>query len=175
MMLIDGDIKYLEEYKKAYKLMVEKYKEGLIRKHNIIFKNPDEINIIEMMMNNRDRSKLPPKYVPSYDYFFVDDGRLLGIIQIRIELTSGLLQYGGNIGYAVNPMYWKRGYGTKILELGLRKAKELGIEKEVLITCDDNNVGSYKIIEKNGGILENKVINKDGDEEFITRRYWIKL
>ena len=55
-------------------------------------------------------------------------------------------------------------------ELTLVKIKEKGLKK-VLITCDDKNVASYKIIEKNGGQLENKV----ADEGRITRRYWIDL
>ena len=42
------------------------------------------------------------------------------------------------------------------------------------LTCDDDNIGSSKIIESNGGKLENKVENKDCDEVFLTRRYWIK-
>ena len=36
------------------------------------------------------------------------------------------------------------------------------------------NVGSYKIIESNGGILENKIENEDAGEKFLTRRYWIE-
>ena len=61
------------------------------------------------------------------------------------------------------------------LKLGLEKAKEIGLKDKVLITCDDDNIGSYKIIEKNGGILENKIENTDDDEVFLTRRYWVKL
>lgn len=53
----------------------------------------------------------------------------------------------------------EKGYGTLLLKLGLEKAKELGLKDKVLIICDDDNIGSYKIIEKNGGILENKVEN----------------
>ena len=43
------------------------------------------------------------------------------------------------------------------------------------MTCDDDNIGSSKVIENNGGILENKVENEDGDETFLTRRYWINI
>ena len=38
----------------------------------------------------------------------------------------------------------------------------------------NDNIGSYKIIEANGGQLENKVENEDCGEKFLTRRYWIK-
>ena len=32
-----------------------------------------------------------------------------------------------------------------------------------------------KLIEANGGILEDKVMNTLADETFLTRRYWIKM
>ena len=40
----------------------------------------------------------------------------------------------------------------------------------VLVTCDDDNVGSATIIERAGGILENLVASESGTQ---TRRYWI--
>jgi len=171
--LIDADKKYLDEYKIAYKEAVKKVNEGIIKKHDLMFLNPDEIDIIQHMMDNRDKTKLKPSYVPSYDYFAVDGDKFIGIIHIRVSLTPALLNYGGHIGYGINPLYWKKGYGTKLLELGLEKAKGLIEEDKVLITCDDDNIGSYKIIENNGGILENKVTNTDAGETFLTRRYWI--
>lgn len=173
--IIEADEKYLDQYKEAYELSIQKIKEGLISKHDLMFMNPDEKDIIQIAKDNRDRTKLKPTYVPSYDYFAVDDDKFIGVIHIRIELTPALLQYGGNIGYGINPKYWQKGYGTELLRLGLIKAKELVNSDRVLITCDEDNIGSYKIIEKNGGVLENIVQNTDEDEVFMTRRYWIKI
>lgn len=173
--LIEPNKKYIDEYRIAYQESIKKINEGKIKKHSLMFMNPDETDIIKKYMDNKDEDKLPKEYVPSYDYFMVDNGKFIGIIHIRIRLTEKLLNYGGHIGYGVNPIYWNKGYGTKILELGLKKAKELINDDKVLITCDDDNIGSWKIIEKNGGVLENKVQNKDAGEEFITRRYWINL
>ncbi len=42
------------------------------------------------------------------------------------------------------------GYGTLQLKLLLQKAKELGIEN-ALLTCNVNNIASYRVMEKNGG------------------------
>ncbi len=172
--LIDANEKYLDEYKEAYLLSLKKIEEGLIKKHDLMFVNPDEKNIIQIFMDNRDQSKLPSYYVPSYDYFIVDEDKFIGVVHIRIRLTPSLLQFGGHIGYGTNPKYWNKGYGTEALKLALAKAKELGMDEDILVTCDDDNIGSYKIIEKNGGILENKVENTCDDEKFLTRRYWIK-
>ena len=171
--IVEPNNKYMEEYKEAYKLTVQKYKEGVIKKHNIMFENPDKMDVVQRMIDNRDQSKLPAHFVPSYDYFAVDDDKLIGIVHIRIRLTEMLIRFGGHIGYAVNPTYWGKGYGTKILKLVLETYKDLIEEDRILITCDDDNVGSYKIIEANGGILENKVENEADGEKFLTRRYWI--
>ena len=172
--LIDADEKYLEEYKEAYLMSLDYIEKGLIKRHDLMFMNPDEKDIIKTFMDSRDASKLPEGYVTSYDYFIVEDDKFLGRISIRTALTPKLLQYGGHIGYGIHPKYFRQGYGTKALELGLEKAKEIGLDR-VLITCDDDNIGSYRIIEKNGGILENKVENFESGEKILTRRYWIDL
>lgn len=172
--LIDAEIRYLNQYKKAYEKAMECINKGEIKKHDLMFLNPDEVDVVQAFMDNRDITKLKPERVPSYDYFLVDDDKFIGVIHIRIRLTDNLLRYGGHIGYGINPQYFKMGYGTKLLKLGLEKAKELGVDGDILITCDDDNIGSYKIIENNGGILENKIPNEDQGEKFLTRRYWIK-
>ena len=172
--LIDGNEKYLEQYKEAYLMSLKQIQEGEMKNHLLMFSNPDEVNIIQKMKDHRDITKLKPNHVLSYDYFIVDGDEFIGRVSIRTELTPALLQYGGNIGYVIHPKHWKKGYGTLSLTLSLEKAKELGLKK-ILITCDDDNLGSCKIIEKNHGILENKVKNKVGEETFLTRRYWIEL
>ena len=59
---------------------------------------------------------------------------------------------GGHIGYDVRPSVRRRGYATLMLRLSLPVAHQLGIDP-ALITCDDTNVGSRRVIEANGGRL----------------------
>jgi len=77
---------------------------------------------------------------------------------------------GGNLGYYIRPSARNKGYGTKILELALVKAKKLGLQK-VLITCDESNIPSKKIIEKNKGQFQDKVTG-EGEAKL---RYLIDL
>ena len=95
--------------------------------------------------------------------------RMIGIINIRHELTDYLLKVGGHIGYSIHPDFWGQGYGSEQLVLALRECQKLGIQ-DVLITCDKNNPASAKVIIKNGGTLENEV--QEGEK--IIQRYWIK-
>ena len=173
--LVDASEEYLKQYKEAYLLAKEKVESGNLNKRSLMFEDPDSVDIVQKHKDNRVRNKLQKGYVPSYDYFLIDDDLFIGVIHIRIELTPALLRYGGHIGYGINPKYWRQGYGTKLLKLGLEKAKQLGIKEKVLVTCDDDNIGSYKIIEYNGGILENIIENKKDGQIFLTRRYWIEL
>lgn len=109
--------------------------------------------------------------VPSTLYFLVNDaGRILGASHLRHELNEDLAEYGGHIGYGIRPSERRKGYAELMLKMMLDMLKEIGY-KRILITCDDDNIGSARTIEKNGGILENKVPNDNG----IGRRYWINL
>ena len=96
---------------------------------------------------------------------------IIGTCRIRLALNSNLEKTGGHIGYDVRPKYRKKGFGTEILKLALLEIRKNGI-KDILITCDDDNIGSYKIIEKNGGKLENKIWDSEIEKE--VRRYWIE-
>ena len=61
-----------------------------------------------------------------------------------------------------------------MLALALKKAKQMGLNK-VLITCNDDNFASRKVIERNNGKLENIIENIIDGKKVQTRRYWIKL
>ena len=116
---------------------------------------------------------LPPNHVPTTFLFAFDEGRVVGRASIRHHLNERLLRMGGHIGYVVVPEFRRRGYATAILRQSLEIAHaRLGIGR-VLVTCDDDNVGSIKTIERNGGVLENVVTGPDLPNP--KRRYWIDL
>ena len=115
---------------------------------------------------------LPENYVPATTYFLIrkGDGKILGALDIRHELNDHLLKFSGHIGYGVAPSERRKGYASLMLSEGLIICKKMGIQK-VLITCNKNNIGSARTIQKNGGVLENEV-EYDG---VIRQRYWIKI
>lgn len=93
----------------------------------------------------------------------------MGRVSIRFELNDFLSTRGGHVGYAVIPEYRRRGYATAILKGSIDIAREEGVTS-VLVTCDDSNAGSVKVIERCGGVLEDIVL---GDDGVAFRRYWI--
>ncbi|MCB9453133.1 MAG: GNAT family N-acetyltransferase [Anaerolineaceae bacterium] len=113
-----------------------------------------------------------PGRVPETFYWLIDGDTFIGRLSLRHELNDSLNLIGGHIGYEIRPSMRLRGYGKAILRLGLHKVRELGL-KRVLVTCDDTNIGSSKIIEANGGLLQD-VIVVPGHSAPV-RRYWIVL
>ena len=108
--------------------------------------------------------------VPSTQYWLIVSGdTYAGEIDIRHELNASLRRFGGHIGYKIRPTLRRLGYGKLMCKMGIEAARDIGIT-DILITCDDDNIGSQKIIEANGGILQDKIDNNRG---VLTRRYWV--
>ena len=111
--------------------------------------------------------------VPDSTYFCLDLDRniCVGAVNIRHYLNENLLFSGGHIGDGIRPSERRKGYATAMIRLALEECRKMGIRR-VLMTCDKDNIGSAKSIVKNGGILENEIVNEDGVTE---QRYWIDL
>ncbi len=91
-------------------------------------------------------------FVPATHLWALAEETFAGRISIRHELNDALRAAGGHIGYDVVPSLRGRGVATEMLRQALPVARRLGLT-EVLITCDDTNAASIRVIEKNGGIL----------------------
>jgi predicted acetyltransferase len=112
----------------------------------------------------REESPRPDGHVPATTLWWVDDDEYLGRLTIRHRLTSQLRNVGGHIGYGVRPSARRRGHATAMLAAALPVARGLGIDR-VLVTCDHDNIASRKVIEANGGVLQ--------EPRGVILRYWI--
>ncbi len=115
-----------------------------------------------------------PGKVPETVLWLVEGEEYLGRLSIRHELNALLLEWGGHIGYSVRPGCRRRGFGKKLLALGLERCREMGLNR-VLVTCNETNLGSKKIIEANGGVFENAVDILEDGRPVRKLRYWIDL
>ncbi len=109
---------------------------------------------------------LEQRFVPQTVYWLYADGRPVGIAKLRRYLTDQLRINGGHIGYCIRPSERGKGYGIILLREVLKKAAEIKIPK-ALLTCDETNTASRRVMENNGGVLE-RIENKEC-------YYWIKL
>lgn len=131
-------------------------------------------SILERIESMHKGLNLPEGYVPSSEWWLVREGRFLGCINLRHRLNEALERYGGHIGYWVRQGEENKGYASYMVEEVLNVAASMGMER-VLITCDDNNPASARVIEKAGGELQDKILNELESGDVMTRRYWIRI
>lgn len=126
-------------------------------------------DIFEKFDNYRNERNLKPDRVGSHYFWMVDDEKdyFIGEVALRHRLNDALRLRGGHIGYCVRYGEWGKGYATEMLRLAQLEAMKLGITR-VLVTCNDTNYASARVMEKNGFALEDKV-EVDG---ILSRRYW---
>lgn len=168
---VKPDLTYFEQYE-------EMYREWKNQEHinpwffNTKCQTLDEFANFVQMLDNYEKANVDRKYASQTSYFVVDENdRLIGGASIRHYLTVDGYNYGGHIGYGVRPSERRKGYGTEILKLSLEEAKVLKLTK-VLLVALETNTGSNKVIQKCGGVLENKI--KDSNNSVINR-YWIHI
>ncbi|GAB3021685.1 acetyltransferase [Nocardioides flavus (ex Wang et al. 2016)] len=111
-----------------------------------------------------DDTPRPERHVPCTTLWWVEGEDYLGRLAIRHRLNEFLLDVGGHVGYDVRPTRRREGHATAMLREALPWARDLGIDS-ALVTCDDDNVGSIRVIESAGGVLE--------DVRRAKRRYWV--
>ena len=116
--------------------------------------------------------QLNPRHVPNTFLVALVGPDIVGRVSIRHQLNEFLLRIGGHVGYGVVPKHRGKGYATEMLRQALPVCRRVGIDR-VLLTCDETNVASWKVIEANGGVLEARV--EDPSLAEPKRRYWITL
>lgn len=162
----------------AYQTQIQEYKSVFIERQEMIHGSSDLDKFqdidkwIDQARRNESRKTVQFGYVPALTFMAIleKEDKVVGLINIRLELNDYLKQFGGHIGYSVHPLHRRHGYAKAMLRQALMICKDEGLEK-VLITADDDNIGSYKTIEASGGVLEDKIKQNN---QWI-RRYWIDL
>jgi len=129
-------------------------------------------DLIRRLDSAKDPATAPPGELPYEDFWLMEGDEWIGKLTLRTTITAQYLHAGGHIGYEIRPSKRRCGYGTALLRLGLEKARERGLQR-VLLTCDETNIGSRRVIEANGGQLENAVVV--AGQAVKKLRYWIAL
>lgn len=170
IILVKPDLSYADE--------IIKYKEESLKESPIINGSAglDRLSSIEDWLEELNKRScedtVPEGLVPSSTYLGIreKDNYIVGMIDIRHYLNEYLTQVGGNIGYSVRKTERNKGYAKQMLKLALEKCKELKIKK-VLITCDEDNIASEKVILSANAKFKD-IRNVDGENK---KRFWIDL
>ena len=170
IILIKPDLSYADE--------IIKYKEEALFEKAIINSsiNLEKFSSVEGWLKElkmkSSEDTVPKGLVPSSTYLGIreKDNYIVGMINIRHYLNEYLTQVGGNIGYSVRKTERNKGYAKQMLKLALEKCKGLKIKK-VLITCDEDNIASEKVILSANAKFED-IRCIDGKN---IKRFWIEL
>lgn len=113
-------------------------------------------------------------FVPNRTFFLIreEDNKIVGMINIRLELNEKLKNSGGHIGYSIRPTERRKGYNKINLYLGLKKCFEYNI-KDAWLDCVVSNLGSVKTIQALGGnLLKEDFSDKYGE---VVQMYTINV
>jgi predicted acetyltransferase len=173
LFLTEPSARYRESFLEGLR---EFQREGIMLEYSVSRLSTDFDIYLRSVRADAERRFFPPDYVPSTRFWLIDGdeqhGLYVGNLTIRHRLNDILNKVGGHIGYQIRPSLRCRGYGKQLLQLGLQKAYELGLRR-ALLTCDETNIGSKKVIEYNGGQFENAVYVEGSPIKKL--RYWIDL
>jgi predicted acetyltransferase len=150
-----------KQYQKSFKDYVTAYKNADDNYYFTKYKKGIE-NFDEYLSDLYKYSKgidLPKGEVITSTFWLIDNNEVVGVVRVRHQDVWT----DGHIGYDISPCYRKKGYGTQILKLALVEAGKIGI-KEVMVTCNIDNIYSKKIIEKNNGKLLETIFDEAENE-----------
>ncbi len=169
-------IKLTEEYETQLGEMIEEWQKDQEENQTshapwAIFKN--DYHDFKYYLDNLEVKEPTDQLVPESVFFLLDEdrNRLLGAVAIRHYLNEYLLREGGHIGDGIRPTERRKGYATRMISLALDECRKLGIDR-VMMACEKSNIGSARVIQKNGGFLENEFVDDKGR---LVQRYWIEL
>lgn len=166
--LVLPDVRYRASYLEAVREFIAD------RHHRYVEVNVAALDADFAAFVEHERSILPVgNKVPNTNYWLVEGDTFIGRVSLRHHLNDFLRRFGGHIGYEIRPSRRCEGHGRQLLALVLEKARERGMDR-VMLTCDVTNTGSRRIIESNGGVLEDiQTWPEVNPEPYM--RWWIML
>jgi len=87
-------------------------------------------------------------HVPAYLFHLqTGAGRYIGRIRFRVGWNDDIIQYAGQIGYAVEPAFRGQHYAERACRLILPLARQHGLQ-HLWITCQPDNVASRRTLQR---------------------------
>lgn len=124
-----------------------------IFKNNRIRHIGENVDLVERyrVSENTSFDGIPTVY---YDIYLHDTDYKVGKCDIRLKLDERMYYYG-HVGYSIYPQYQGHHYAYYACLILFKIAKEEFNMDELIITCNPDNVASYKTLKKlNGELIE---------------------
>ncbi|KAA8677623.1 GNAT family N-acetyltransferase [Vibrio gigantis] len=106
---------------------------------------------------------LPKGWTPASTYFYLDLGRILGVIRVRHGTSQYIHDVIGHIGYETLPQARGRGVASHMLSWVQRHV----LTESAIITCERGNIASQKVIEKCSGQFLNTFYSEQDRHEVL--------
>lgn len=145
---------------------MKKFFESLLYEHpNILYEGP----IVDLRLSYYLSEKEASDGVACvyYDICLHNRHKVIGSIDLRLTMNE-MMYYYGHIGYNILKKYQGHHYAYQACKLLLDIAKEEYHLKELIITCNPDNIASYKTIEKLGATLK-EVAEVPNDHELYQK------
>ncbi|MGL6599435.1 GNAT family N-acetyltransferase [Aeromonas sp. 600724] len=102
---------------------------------------------LQSLLDHAEGRNLPSGYLPTTTYFALDGEEIIATLRLRHGDNEATRQWLGHIGYETRPS--RRGEGVARTLLGWLQRHVLS--EPVLISCDEANPASLKVIAAAGG------------------------
>lgn len=113
---------------------------------------------------------LPDWLVPNTTFWLMNKNQICGCSHLRHCLNEELEFAGGHIGLGIRPTYRGKGLSKILLNLTIKKAINMGINK-VHIHCHQSNIHSKRMIESTGAILSSTVALEESKQTLLRYVY----
>lgn len=170
MKLVNPKVKYKASYLELVK--AAKTNGDISEMGNAYRENENFDEMIKRLKDRTQGKNIAKLDVPSSMKWIIENGEVVGTIDLRHLLNKNYFERLGHIAYYIHPQKRNRGYATKALNLAIKWYKKMPINK-ILITCYSDNEASKKVILNNGGIFEKSVQDKKSNK--IINRYLIDI
>ncbi len=165
------------EYEAAAKEFIEEFKEyeseingtgGIVP----FLEKDDYAGYVKKVLADIDVANIDEKRVPALTYFYIRecDEKIVGMVNIRLAENELIRKEAGHIGYCIRPTERRKHYASQMLNDSLKVCRRLRI-KNVLVSCDKENIASAKTIKSCGGVLEDEFYSETFKE--VLQRYVI--
>lgn len=130
-----------------------------------------------------------PEYQKEVSYFYAivskNESKVIGYISLG---GIDVVEKCGEMGYGIHPAYWKQGIASEVASALLQQLEKDGFSF-IFATCDKNNIGSGKVMQKCGMnyiysyeeqwqpkdfpvVFRLYQINLDGNDERVYKKFW---